>query len=93
MEIDDWREQIDELDSKLLDLFNRRARCALEIGKIKNASGQPIRVPEREAAILERLKDLNSGPLSDGAVGRLFGQIIEEMRDLEDESGTDASDG
>ncbi len=87
MDIDDWRQKIDELDSQLLDLLNRRARCAVEIGRIKNASGQPIRVPEREMAILKRLQEVNSGPLTGAAVGRLFSQIIEEMRDLEHDTG------
>ena len=87
MDIDDWRQKIDELDSQLLDLLNRRARCAVEIGRIKNASGQPIRVPEREMAILKRLQEVNSGPLTGAAVSRLFSQIIEEMRDLEHDTG------
>lgn len=92
MDIDDWRKQIDELDSELLDLLNRRARCAVEIGKIKNVSGQPIRVPEREIAILKRLQDLNPGPLTGAAVSRLFSQIIEEMRQLEHDSGEGTAD-
>ncbi len=92
MGIDDWRKQIDELDSELLDLLNRRARCAVEIGKIKNVSGQPIRVPEREMAILKRLQGMNPGPLTGAAVGRLFSQIMEEIRDLEQDSGEPAAD-
>ena len=83
MDIDDWREKIDELDVRLLELLNRRAEYALEIGKIKIANGQPIYLPEREAAVLKRLRRLNSGPLSGEAVQRIFRQVIEESRRIE----------
>ena len=35
MDIADWRNRIDEIDEKLIELFNERARFASEIGKIK----------------------------------------------------------
>ena len=42
MDIEHWRNQIDELNQKLLELLNERAACALEIGKIKQVKGDPI---------------------------------------------------
>ena len=33
--IDEWRIKIDDVDRKLVDLLNERARYADEIGKIK----------------------------------------------------------
>ena len=87
MDIDDWRRRIDELDANLLDLLNQRSICALEIGKLKDASGQPIYSPDRENDILARLREANGGPLSDEAVTRLFRHIIDEVRQLEQEHG------
>ena len=49
----------------------------------KAANGQPIYLPEREAAVLKRLRRLNSGPLSGEAVQRIFRQVIEESRRIE----------
>lgn len=89
MDIDDWREKIDKLDGKLLVLLNKRAVCALEIGKIKQATGQPVYVPDRESAVIDYLRDLNAGPLSDGAIQRIFRRIIDESRCLEQERGKD----
>src|ERR1700690_1223986 len=37
MNLSDWRRRIDEIDSKLVELLNARSRCALEIGKLKQA--------------------------------------------------------
>ena len=83
MQIDDWRERIDEVDLRILELLNERARFSLEIGKIKNRLHLPIYVPERERAIYTRMEQENRGPLSGAAVRRLFERIIDESRRLE----------
>ena len=85
MDIEDWRKKIDELDAKLLELLNERVSLALEIGKTKAANAKPVYSPDREAYIRNRLKTLNSGPLPDEAVDRLFQMIIDESRRMEEE--------
>ncbi len=82
MDLEDWRKEIDVLDRELLTLLNRRAECAIEIGRIKQAIEQPIFVPEREMSILNRILELNEGPLDAEAVRRIFQQIIDESRRL-----------
>ena len=90
MDIEHWRNQIDELNQKLLELLNERAACALEIGKIKQVKGDPIYAPDRETKILNRIKELNMGPMTSEAAQRIFRQIIDETRrmeqDIEDEN-------
>jgi chorismate mutase len=85
MDIEDWRRQIDEIDAAIVESLNRRMACSLEIGKIKKAQGRPIYAPEREMAVLGRVERLNGGPLSGAALRRIFQQIIEESRRLEQE--------
>ena len=75
------REQIDQLDDELLILANRRAALAQQVGHLKE-DGVVLR-PEREAQVLQRLQDQNSGPLSNAAVARLFTEIISQCRALE----------
>ena len=82
MDLEDWRREIDVLDQKLLKLLNRRAECAIEIGRIKQAIAQPIFMPEREMSILNRILELNNGPVEDEAIRRIFQQIIDESRRL-----------
>ncbi len=89
MDLEDWRKKIDELNEKLLELLSQRAECALEIGKIKQATGQPFYAPERETRVLDCLKEMNKGPLSDAAVGRIFQQIMDESRRLEQDQEED----
>ena len=85
-DIGSWRAKIDVLDEILVDLLNRRAEYALEIGKIKKSRGMPIYSPEREAFILKEIQAVNKGPLKNGAVRRLFERIIDESRRLERET-------
>lgn len=91
-DIEHWRIKIDEIDEKLLELFNLRAEYACEIGKIKRKLGLPIYAPEREDQIYDHIRQTNPGPLPDSAVVRLFERIIDETRRLEreqSEKGTD----
>jgi chorismate mutase len=79
-EIATWREEIDRVDEQLLELFNRRAHCAIEIGVIKRRLRLPIDVPEREAEVVARVIGLNEGPLNADAIERLFESVIDESR-------------
>lgn len=83
MNMGDWRRRIDELDKKLVELLNERSRCALEIGKLKQAAKIPLYQPERENEVLANAEANNSGPLTDAAIRRLFERIIDEARAAE----------
>lgn len=85
MDIDDWRAKIDEVDLRLLQLLNERARYTLEIGKIKKRERLPVFSPERERKIFDRLIAHNPGPLPDAAVRGLFERVLDENRSLEKE--------
>jgi chorismate mutase len=83
MNLSEWRRRIDDIDRKLVELLNERSRCALEIGKIKQAENLPLYQPEREKEVLRNAEDANPGPLSDAAIRRLFERIIDEARAAE----------
>lgn len=75
------RAQIDQLDDELLKLVNQRAKLAQQIGHLKE-DGTIFR-PEREAQVIKRLQNDNSGPLSDTAVAQLFIEVMSQCRALE----------
>jgi chorismate mutase len=83
--IEDLRERIDSIDDELLRLFNERAKLALEIGRMKKHQGLPIHIPSREEAIIMRAQQENPGPLSPTSIARLYQQLIEEAKILEEE--------
>lgn len=82
-ELKKYREKIDAIDDQLLKLVNQRAALAHTIGSLKN--GGPIYRPEREAQVLRRLLDQNTGPLSNEAVTAVFRNVMSNCRALEKE--------
>jgi chorismate mutase len=82
-DLDDLRKRIDLLDASLVKLLNARAACALEIGRLKRDLGMAIYQPEREAGVLKNVQAVNTGPLDQPAIKRLFERIIDEARHLE----------
>ena len=83
--IEKYRKLIDRIDLELLELLNRRADTALSIGKIKKQNKQPVYVPEREREIIERLISLNNGPLSKEAIKKMFLNIFDQMKFIEND--------
>jgi chorismate mutase-like protein len=83
MTLADLRRRIDEVDKKLVELLNERSRCALEIGKLKQAANIPLYQPDRENEVIANAERNNPGPLSDAAIRRLFERIIDEARAAE----------
>jgi chorismate mutase len=77
------RLQIDELDVRILALLNQRAGIVEQIGHIKQAAEMPIYEPKREDQVFENVTSHNTGPLSPGAVKRVFERIIDEMRKVQ----------
>ena len=77
------RSRIDELDSELLKLLNERAKCVIKIGKIKQKEKKDVLVPLREKELLDRLRIVNKGPMTDAMVIYLFQQVIDALKELQ----------
>jgi chorismate mutase len=83
MDIADWRKKIDDLDRKLVDLLNERARYAQEIGRLKRGTNQPVYEPEREKVIHENVHRANRGPLDDRDLTTIYERLIDVMRKIQ----------
>src|SRR5215210_4202547 len=83
MTIEDWREEINAIDSELLRLLNERARLAVKVGETKMAVGLSVCDHAREREVIERARTANRGPLDERAVVKLFRRIIFESKRTE----------
>jgi chorismate mutase len=83
MDIADWRRKIDDLDRRLVELLNERARAAQEIGKLKRNTNLPIYEPDREKIIFENVRKANVGPLPDSGLHKVYERIIDVMRNIQ----------
>jgi chorismate mutase/prephenate dehydratase len=92
--LDQLREEIDQIDQSIHTLLNQRAACAEQVAKTKlkefqqhNSSEDLSSVmfyrPEREAQVLQKVIDRNSGPLSGKTVAHIFREIMSACLALE----------
>ncbi|MEJ5173109.1 MAG: prephenate dehydratase [Hydrogenothermaceae bacterium] len=78
------REEIDKIDKSLVELINKRAELAKQVGEVKKKHNLPIFVPSREKEIFDRLEKLNTGPLSNDVIKHIFREIISACRSIEE---------
>ena len=79
MEIQELRKQIDEIDSRMVELYIRRMEVAAQIGAYKRERGLPVLDTERERELLNRVGAL-AGPENENGVRALFSMLMAQSR-------------
>jgi chorismate mutase / prephenate dehydratase len=78
------RERIDAIDNEIVALLNERAEIALEIGRVKDATGQrAIRDPKREAEVIDRVTRASSGLFPEPELAALYRTLIAATRKVQ----------
>lgn len=79
------RERIDQLDMEILERISARAQCAMKVAevKLKESPDAVFYRPEREAQVLTRVMQRNTGPLGNEDMARLFREIMSACLALE----------
>ena len=78
------RERIDALDEQIQALITERAAVAQQVAQAKTRSDDNNYYrAEREAQVLRKVKERNSGPLSNEEIARLFREIMSACLALE----------
>ncbi len=77
------RREIDALDSKLLELINRRAELAIEVSGLKKKDSLGVYDLGREKEIESKITGSNPGPLSNQDILFVFREIISRCRSLQ----------
>lgn len=75
------RDEIDSIDNQILSLINDRAKLAMQAGNAKEGSNKYK--PARESSILNRLSEMNAGPLHGDQIRNVFKEIISSCRSTE----------
>ena len=83
MKLDDWRKEIDRIDSEIINLLNQRARAAQNVGELKMKSGLPIVDTEREDEILRKIVRENEGIIENETVIHIYGKILQKSRQIQ----------
>jgi chorismate mutase/prephenate dehydratase len=80
---EDLRRQIDEIDVRLVELLDRRARSAMAVGKSKRRNGRAVYAPDREHLIYRKLPQLSRGPLRAENLQAIYREIMSSCLALE----------
>lgn len=83
VELTALRGEIDTINQEILVLLNKRAEVVLEIGKLKKENSMEVYDPGREKQIENNLVKLNTGPMPDESVIKIFREIISACRELQ----------
>ncbi|NML46567.1 prephenate dehydratase [Ramlibacter sp. G-1-2-2] len=81
--LSELRIAIDTVDRELLQLLNRRAGLANEVGELKRGEGSPVFRPEREAQVINGLQAANPGPLKGENIAHIWREVMSACRALE----------
>ena len=77
------RQKIDKVDLELLNALNQRAKLVMEVGKIKQKEQIEVLDKGREATLMKRLSEHNTGPLDEEMLQDLFQSIINILKRLQ----------
>ncbi len=81
--LQELRDDLDEIDDKVLELLNRRMDIVKLVGELKAKSGGSIYRPDRERDIIDRLHKQSLGSLNKSAIEAIFLEIFAISRNLE----------
>ncbi len=79
-DLQESRKEIDEIDARMVQLFEERMKVAGKVADYKIATGRPVFDPVREQEKLDKLKSLAHGDFNAKCISELFSQIMAMSR-------------
>jgi 3-deoxy-7-phosphoheptulonate synthase/chorismate mutase len=79
----EYRDQINEIDKKLVDLLNDRAVVVMKVKKLKQKENLPLYDARREEELVESIVEYNKGPLYRDNIIQIFENILRNVQILE----------
>lgn len=83
MTLPELRREIDRIDEGIVLLLNERADTAKRVGEEKRKEGLSVHDADREKQVLEHVKNLNCGPLTDDKMEKIYRQIMGSCSELQ----------
>lgn len=76
MDLSAIRNQLDEIDSSIIELFEKRMKLCGEVAEFKIATGKPVFDREREQQKIRSVRELAHGEFNQRAAEELFSQLM-----------------
>jgi 3-deoxy-7-phosphoheptulonate synthase / chorismate mutase len=90
LNLDELRDQVNGLNTRILDLINERTELVQEIGKVKEKQGVNRYDPIREREMLNFLKEYNQGPIPNGVMEQIFKGIFMSALEIQEDEQRNA---
>jgi len=81
-ELEGYRENINDIDEKIIELLNKRGEIALKIANIKKVLNLEVYQPNREREIIEKLKE-KSNVLKPTNIESIWKEIMGACKDIQ----------
>lgn len=91
MELENLRNEIDQIDNELVELFVKRMQIAEQVADIKKKQNLPIYVPAREREILQKVAGL-AGPDMANYTRVLYSMLFELSRSYQSKRNTEQTE-
>ncbi|MBC8414232.1 MAG: prephenate dehydratase [Nitrospira sp.] len=78
-----FRDKIDNIDSEILELLNKRTEVVLDVKKAKQTGQITVYSPAREREILKRLTASNRGPFPNETLKLIYREILSSSVSLQ----------
>lgn len=85
MDLDNIRQEIDHIDSSLVELLEKRMELVTQVVAYKKATGKAIFDEEREAMVLEQVVQKVSRKAFEKTIVATFADIMQESRNYQAE--------
>ncbi len=77
------RQNIDDIDEKILNLLENRMRIVREVGDLKQELDISVEDLNRENEIIQRLTQHSSGKLSENQLIRIFTTVFKSSKQIQ----------
>jgi chorismate mutase len=78
-----YREEINQVDKKIVDFLNKRAVVVMKIKKLKEDQNFPLYDAKREEELFDNIVKYNKGPLYNDNIIQIFESILRNVQILE----------
>lgn len=82
-ELKELRDKIDEIDQKMVDLFEERMDICSQVAEYKIQTGKKVFDRERETAKIQSLREMAHSDFTSHGIAELFSQIMAMSRKLQ----------
>lgn len=83
MDLQELRKQLDEIDSNIVELYEKRMEVSKNVAKYKIETGKKVLDKAREEEKIRKVKSLTHNEFNSHGIGELFEQIMAMSRKLQ----------